>query len=63
MPSSEDRPVRSLAALVAVVLAVAAGLSVVAAAATSNGLPAYTNGYATWQKLNKRPITAPGPMR
>jgi hypothetical protein len=53
--------VRSLVALVAVVLAVAAGVSVVATAATSkNGLPAYTNGYAKWRKLNKRPITTPG---
>jgi hypothetical protein len=53
--------VRSLVALVAVVLALAAGLSVVATAATSkNGLPAYTNGYAKWRKLNKRPITTPG---
>lgn len=51
---------RSVVALVAVVLAVAAGLSVVATAATKNGLPAYTNGYAKWRKLNKRPITTPG---
>lgn len=52
---------RSVVALVAVVLAVAAGLSVVAtAAATKNGLPAYTDGYAKWRKLNKRPITTPG---
>ncbi len=52
---------RALVALVAVVLAVGAGLSVAAtAASTKNGLPAYTDGYAKWRKLNKRPVTAPG---
>ena len=36
-------------------------LAIVAfAAPQANGLPAYTNGYAKWKKINKKPITAPG---
>jgi hypothetical protein len=27
---------------------------------SSNGLPAYTSGYATWSKLNRKPVTTPG---
>jgi Cytochrome P460 len=49
--------------MIAVVLVVAttASFAVVAAArTTANGLPAYTNGYQTWPKLNKKPITTPG---
>ena len=39
------------------VLALAAAASVVAVASTSaNGLPSYTNGYAKWPKLNRKPI-------
>jgi hypothetical protein len=47
-------------------LLVAAGaacvLATVAVATISagDGLPAYTDGYARWTKLNKKPITAPG---
>lgn len=53
--------VRALVATVAVVVAAAAGLTVAATATTTkNGLPAYTDGYARWQKLNRRPLTAPG---
>lgn len=39
-----------------------AGMAAVAASAhlQANGLPAYTDGYARWEKLNRRPITAPG---
>jgi hypothetical protein len=56
-----DVSVRALVATVAVVVAAAAGLTVAATATTTkNGLPAYTDGYATWQKLNRRPLTAPG---
>ena len=45
-----------------VLVAVAAGGMVALAAAQSqtNGLPAYTEGYLKWRKLNPRPITAPG---
>jgi hypothetical protein len=30
------------------------------AQSTANGLPRYTDGYAKWKKLNRRPITTPG---
>ena len=47
---------------VAAVIAVAASAVVVAVAATSaNGLPAYTNGYQKWPKLNAKPFTKCGP--
>jgi hypothetical protein len=49
--------------LIAVALALAvAGAVVTLAAAQSqaNGLPAYTDGYLKWRKLNRKPITAPG---
>jgi hypothetical protein len=39
------------------VVALAAAVGVVAVASSSaNGLPSYTNGYAKWPKLNKKPI-------
>ena len=47
----------------AIVLAVAAAGGMVALAAAQphgNGLPAYTDGYLKWRKLNSGPITAPG---
>ena len=45
------------------VLATASAVAVVAAASTSaNGLPSYTNGYATWPKINKKPFTSTGPL-
>jgi cytochrome P460 len=52
------------AGIVAIVTAVALASSaaVVAIAATgANGLPAYTNGYQTWPKLNRKPFTTCGP--
>jgi len=53
--------VRTLVATVSVVLLAGAGLTVAATAtATKNGLPAYTDGYTRWPKLNRRPITTPG---
>ena len=52
----------SLAAAVGVV-AVAAAVGVVALASTSaNGLPSYTNGYAKWPRINKKPFTSTGPL-
>ena len=51
--------------IVAVVAAtaVASALAVVALASTSaNGLPSYTNGYAKWQKINRKPFTSTGPL-
>ena len=57
----DDDDVRALVAVVVVVLATAGALSVVASATTTaNGLPAYTDGYATWTKLNRKPFTTPG---
>lgn len=53
--------VRAFAAVVSVVIATAGALAVVAAAMQSaNGLPTYTNGYAKWTKLNRKPVTTPG---
>jgi hypothetical protein len=52
---------RALVASLVVVLAASAGLAVAATAQrTKNGLPAYTDGYAGWRKLNAKPITTPG---
>lgn len=43
------------------VLTVAGAAAVVATAqSTANGLPAFTNGYAKWRKINRKPITTPG---
>jgi hypothetical protein len=45
----------------ALTAALAGAAAVVAAAKdTANGLPAYTNGYAKWTKLNGKPVTTPG---
>ena len=53
--------VRTLVATVSVALLAAAGLAVAATATTTkNGLPAYTDGYTGWRKLNRRQITTPG---
>ena len=47
---------------VVAVVAAAAAVAVVAVASTSaNGLPAYTNGYAKWPRINKKPFTRCGP--
>jgi hypothetical protein len=46
-----------------VVLATASALGVVALASTSaTGLPSYTNGYAKWPRINKKPFTSTGPL-
>jgi hypothetical protein len=51
----------SRVAVVVVVLGLAGAATVVAAAHNSaNGLPAYTDGYAKWPKINKKPVTTPG---
>ena len=45
------------------VVAAAASIAVVALASSSaNGLPSYTNGYAKWQKINRKPFTSTGPL-
>jgi Cytochrome P460 len=51
-----------LVAFVALV-AVSSSAVVVAVASTSaNGLPAYTNGYEKWPKINRRPFRSTGPL-
>ena len=52
---------RAHVAVLSVAAAVACALSVVAfAAPAGNGLPSYTDGYASWPRLNRRPVTTPG---
>jgi hypothetical protein len=42
-------------------VATAAAVADVAVASTSaNGLPSYTNGYAKWPRINKKPFTSTG---
>lgn len=49
--------------VIVAVVALAAAVSVVAVAAGSaDGLPAYTNGYAKWPRINKKPFTSTGPL-
>ena len=49
-------------ALVAAV-AFASAIVVVASARTSaNGLPAYTDGWQSWPKINRKPFTSTGPL-
>jgi len=56
------QPVRRRVVAVVVVVAVASSAVVVAMASTSAaGLPAYTNGYQKWPKINKKPFTKCGP--
>lgn len=51
-----------LVALVVVVAAAASMVVVAAAQTTKSGLPAYTNGYQKWPKLNRKPFTSTGPL-
>jgi hypothetical protein len=45
------------------VVALASAVAVVAVASSSaNGLPSYTNGYAKWPRINKKPFTSAGPL-
>ena len=49
--------------LVVAVAAAASATGVVALASSSaNGLPSYTNGYAKWSKINRKPFTSTGPL-
>ncbi len=55
-----DVSIRALGVVAAV--ATAASFAVVAFASTSpSGLPSYTNGYAKWPKVNRKPFTKCGP--
>ena len=52
---------RARAVAIVTAVALAAAAVVVAMAATSaNGLPAYTNGYQKWPKLNRKPFATCG---
>jgi hypothetical protein len=43
--------------------ALAASVAVVALASSSaNGLPSYTDGYAKWPRINRKPFTSTGPL-
>lgn len=47
--------------LLVLALGLTGAVAVVAAAQpAANGLPSYTDGYAKWTKLNRKPVTAPG---
>ena len=55
--SLDDARMRVAVAVVAALLFVASAASVIALGApTRNGLPAYTDGYTSWVKLNRRPV-------
>jgi hypothetical protein len=49
--------VGSRVAALVLALGLAGAAVTVALAQTGNGLPAYTKGFATWTKLNRRPVT------
>lgn len=49
-----------IALLVAALGVTGAGAVVASAQQSANGLPAYTDGYAKWPKINKKPVTTPG---
>ena len=55
--------VRARVLAVVTAAAVVSATAVVAVAGTSaNGLPSYTNGYAKWTRINKKPFTSTGPL-
>lgn len=51
-----------IVAVVAVVALAASAIVVAVASTTANGLPAYTNGYQKWPKLNTKPFRSTGPL-
>ena len=56
-----DGRMRATLASLAILAAVAGSIAVASfAAPPQNGLPAYTNGYATWPRINKKPFSTPG---
>jgi hypothetical protein len=52
---------RRIVAIVAVVAVAASAVVVAMASTTAAGLPAYTDGYQKWPKINKKPFTKCGP--
>jgi Cytochrome P460 len=49
-------------AIVGVVCVASAAAVVAVASSSANGLPSYTNGYAKWPRINKKPFTSTGPL-
>jgi Cytochrome P460 len=49
-------------ALVGVVAFCSAVAVVASARTTANGLPAYTDGWQQWSKINRKPFTSKGPL-
>jgi hypothetical protein len=49
-------------ALVAVTALCSAVAVVASARTTANGLPAYTDGWQKWPKINRKPFTSKGPL-
>ena len=63
LPMRHHRAMRWRIVAIVVVAALAASAVVVAVASTSAaGLPAYTNGYQKWPKINKKPFKSTGPL-
>jgi len=54
--------VKVLALVAAVSLAFALVVVVASARTTANGLPAYTEGWQKWPRLNRKPYTSTGPL-
>ena len=55
--------VRTKVVAVVALVALCSAVAVVASARTSaNGLPAYTEGWQKWPKINRKPFTSRGPL-
>jgi len=53
---------RRIIAVVGVAAVAASTVVVAVASTTAAGLPAYTNGYQKWPRINKKPFTSTGPL-
>jgi Cytochrome P460 len=63
VPDWHHRVVRTkVIALVAVAAFASAVVVVASARTTANGLPAYTDGWQKWPKINRKPFTSTGPL-
>ena len=63
MPERHDPAVRGkVIALVGVVAVASSAVVVAVASTTAAGLPAYTDGYQKWPKINRKPFTTTGPL-
>jgi hypothetical protein len=55
--------VRTKVVAVVALVALCSAVAVVASAkSTANGLPAYTDGWQKWPKINRKPFTSKGPL-